>query len=101
LLIVLIEQGSVLLIIPGFASLTSGGLILLKKRGFLMNRVIISVVLYNLIIFVFQTYSGIRLIGSDFNYVATISVLVYSIGSIIFAMLLLKSYFGSNSFLFA
>ena len=96
--IALFQQGDLLLVLPGFASLFSAVLIILKKKRDIIRNVSLATGLYNLLIFAYHAYSAFSLIGSGFTSFAYLAIVGYSLGTITFLFLLLKVQSDSEVF---
>ena len=87
--VVLLGQGDPLLIWPSIASLVSGGLILAKRNVGITRSVALAAALYNLIIFVYQAYSALTLVGSSFSSFTLLAAAGYLLGTIVFVFVML------------
>ena len=96
--IVLLQQGDLLLVLPGIASLFSAVLIFMRKKIVILRSVSLAAGLYNLLIFAYHAYSAFSLIGSGFTSFAYLAILGYSLGAIAFLFLLLKVQSDSEIF---
>ena len=96
--IVLLKQGDLLLVLPGFASLISAVLILVKRSSVITRSIALSTGLYNLVIFVYQTYSAFSLIGSSFTSFVSLVAVGNLFGAITFLFLVLKMNGDSDFF---
>lgn len=86
----LMNQGSFLLILPGFISLISAGLILIKPNQLVTRNLALSAGLYNLVILLYHSYSAFSLIGSSFSLFFTIAAVGYLLGAGFFLFLVLR-----------
>ncbi len=94
----LMDQGSFLLILPGFISLISAGLILIKPNHVVTRNLALSAGLYNLSILLYQSYSAFSLMGSSFSLFFSITGVGYLFGAGFFLFLLLKVHGNSKVF---
>ncbi|MFC1755268.1 hypothetical protein ACFL96_18085 [Thermoproteota archaeon] len=88
--VALLNQGDLLLVLPGFVSLISAGLILIKPNLLITRNLALSAGVYNLIIFVYQSYSAFSLIGSNSSMFFSIAAIGYLFGTGIFLFLVLR-----------
>jgi len=96
--IVLLQQGDLLLVLPGIASLFSAVLIFMRKKIVILRSVSLAACLYNLLIFAYHAYSAFSLIGSGFTSFAYLAIFGYSLGTVTFLFLLLKVQSDSDVF---
>tara|TARA_B100000315_G_C14532099_1_gene566685 strand:- start:260 stop:637 length:378 start_codon:yes stop_codon:yes gene_type:complete len=96
--IALFQQGNLLLVLPGFASIFSAVLIFMRKKIVIIRSVSLATGLYNLLIFAYHAYSAFSLIGSGFTSFAYLAIVGYSLGTITFLFLLLKVQSDSEVF---
>jgi hypothetical protein len=96
LLIVLLGQGDVLLIWPSIASLVSGGLIFAKRNVEITRSIALAAALYNLLVFLYQAYSALTLIGSSFGSFAILAAAGYLLGTVLFILVMLGLYADSG-----
>ena len=99
--VVLLGQGDPLLLWPGIASLVSGGLILAKRNVEITRSVALAAALYNLLIFVYQAYSALALVGSSFGSFTALAAAGYLLGTVVFILVMLRLYADSGALGFA
>lgn len=95
--VVLMGQGDSLLIWPSIASLVSGGLILAKRNVEITRSIALAAALYNLIIFIYQAYSALTLVGSSFSSFAVLAAAGYLVGTVLFVLVMLGLYADSGA----
>ncbi len=88
--IALFTKGEFLLIMPGFVSIISAGLILIKPNLGVTRNLALSSGLYNLIILLYQSYSAFSLIGSNSSSFFSIAAIGYLFGTGVFLFLVLR-----------
>ncbi len=96
--IALLQQGDLLLVLPGIASLFSAVLLFMRKKIVILRSVSLATGLYNLLIFAYHAYSAFLLIDSGFTSFAYLAILGYSLGTVTFLFLLLKVQGDSDVF---
>ncbi|MDP7657670.1 MAG: hypothetical protein QF812_00470 [Nitrososphaerales archaeon] len=96
--IVLLQQGDLLLVLPGIVSLFSAVLIFMRKKVIVLRSIALAAGLYNLLIFAYHAYSAFSLIGSGFTSFAYLAIFGYSLGTATFLFLLLKVQSDSDVF---
>ncbi len=94
--VVLMGQGDPLLIWPSVASLVSGGLILAKRNVEITRGVALATALYNLLIFVYQAYAALTLVGSSFGSFPVLTAAGYLLGTVVFILVMLGLYADSG-----
>ncbi len=94
--IVMLQQGSLLLIWPSLASFIAGGLMLFKRSVGVTRSVALATGLYNLVLFSYHAYSALALLESGFASFAYVAAVGYVFGTLIFLVLVFGLYAGSE-----
>jgi len=87
-----LDEGAYLMIIPGLMSLVSVGLILIRKNNISTKIFSLSSGIYNIVLFAYHAYSAIFLLGTSFSSFAALALIGYSLGSLVFLLVVLALY---------
>jgi hypothetical protein len=90
--IVLLNEGSMLLIVPGIISLFVAAVLIMGIQSNHIKRLCIAVGLYNLVIFVYQTYASTQLIGLGLVTAGAVEVVGYGVATVILLLSLFIMY---------